>query len=185
MNDRRSLLAVAGLMALGGTSTTRADDAPNDQPNNKPKQPPLERVAPDAPLGRMLDGTELKLSDHDGKVVVVSFWASWCGYCREEFPYLDKLQRAAPERIKVVSVNTEERDVFRKISRVLAEHVQLTLTYDPSKTCQQAFEAPGSLPYTVVLKRDRSVAGIKTGWGESSLTSLVETVNAALAAGKA
>ncbi|MBW8847230.1 MAG: TlpA family protein disulfide reductase [Burkholderiales bacterium] len=176
MNDRRSLLAAAGLMALG--SIAGADDAPSD----KPKRPPLQRVAPDAPLGRMLDGTELKLSDHDGKVVVVSFWASWCPYCREEFPYLDRLQRAAPDRIKVVSVNTEERDIFRKLSRALAEHVQLTLTYDPSKVCQQAFEAPGSLPYTVVLRRDCSVAGIKTGWGESSLKSLVATVNAALAA---
>jgi thiol-disulfide isomerase/thioredoxin len=184
MNDRRRLLAAAGLMTLGSAARA-ADDAPDDKPNEKPKRPPLERVAPSAPLGRLLDGTELKLSDHDGKVVVVSFWASWCPYCREEFPYLDGLQRAAPDRVKVVSVNTEERDIFRKLSRALAEHVQLTLAYDPSKACQTAFEAPGSLPYTVVLNRDRSVAGIKTGWGKSSLTGLVETVNAALAAGKA
>ena len=181
MNDRRSLLAVAGLMALGGTSTARADDAPND----KPKRPPLERVAPDASLGRLLDGSEPKLSDYEGKVVVVSFWATWCPYCREEFPYLDGLQRAGRDRLQVVSVNTEERDIFRKVSRLLSEQVKLTLTYDPAKVSQKAFEAPGSLPYTVILRRDRSVAGIKTGWGESSLKNLVDTVNAALAAGAA
>ncbi|MEO6280989.1 TlpA disulfide reductase family protein [Roseateles sp.] len=172
--QRRGLLAWAGFAALG---SARAGDTTAD----KPKRPPLERVAPDASLGRMLDGTQLKLADYDGKVVVVSFWASWCGYCLEEFPYLDRLQRAAPAGLQVVSVNTEERDVFRKLSRGLAAHVQLTMAYDPTKTCQQAFEAPGSLPYTVVLHRDRSVAGIKSGWGEGSLKGLVETVNRALA----
>ncbi len=174
--NRRGMLAWAGATTLAGMSPAQADDAP------KAKRPPLERVAPDAPLGKVLDGKELKLSDYEGKVVVVNFWASWCGYCREEFPYLDRLQRAAADRLQVVSVNTEERDVFRKLSRALAEHVQLTLAYDPAKACQKAFEAPGSLPYTVVLHRDRSVAGIKTGWGESSLNSLVNMVNAAITA---
>lgn len=178
--NRRGLLTWAGCLAVGGA---RADEPAKPKP--KPTRPPLERVAPDAPLGRLLDGKEPRLSDYEGKVVVVNFWASWCGYCREEFPYLDRLQRAAADRLQVVSVNTEERDVFRKLSRALAEHVQLTLSYDPTQACQKAFEAPGSLPYTVVLRRDRSVAGIKTGWGESSLKSLVDTVNAALAAGPA
>lgn len=175
---RRGLLACAGLAALGAA---QAEDAPDA----KPKRPPLERVAPDAPLGRLLDGSEPRLSDYEGKVVVVSFWATWCPYCREEFPYLDGLQRAGRDRLQVVSVNTEERDVFRKVSRLLSEQVKLTLTYDPAKASQKAFEAPGSLPYTVILRRDRSVAGIKKGWGESSLKNLVETVNAALAAGAA
>ncbi|HEY9107517.1 MAG TPA: TlpA disulfide reductase family protein [Roseateles sp.] len=170
---RRGLLACAALAALGHA---RAEDAPA----GKPKLPPLERVAPDAPLGRQLDGTEHRLSDYDGKVVVVSFWASWCPYCLEEFPYLDRLQRAAPDRLQIVSVNTEEREIFRKLSRGLTKHVQLTMCYDPSETCRQAFQAPGSLPYTVVLNRDRSVAGIKSGWGEGSLKSLVATVNQAL-----
>lgn len=176
--DRRGLLAWASLAALTGSLPVHAEDAPK----SGPARPPLERVATDAPLGKVLDGKELKLSDYEGKVVVVNFWASWCGYCREEFPYLDKLQRAAADRLQVVSVNTEERDVFRKLSRALAEHVQLTLAYDPGKACQEAFKAPGSLPYTVVLRRDRSVAGIKTGWGESSLKGLVDMVNAAITA---
>lgn len=172
---RRGLLACAGLAALGAA---RADD----EAAAKPARPPLERVAPDASLGRQLDGSEPRLSDYEGRVVVVSFWATWCPYCREEFPYLDALQRAGRDRLQVVSVNTEERDVFRKVSRLLSEQVKLTLTYDPAKASRKAFEAPGSLPYTVILRRDRSVAGIKTGWGEGSLKNLVATVNAALAA---
>ncbi|CAM4054885.1 TlpA family protein disulfide reductase [Roseateles saccharophilus] len=172
---RRGLLACAGLAALGAA---RADD----EAAAKPARPPLERVAPDASLGRQLDGSEPRLSDYEGRVVVVSFWATWCPYCREEFPYLDALQRAGRDRLQVVSVNTEERDVFRKVARLLSEQVKLTLTYDPAKASRKAFEAPGSLPYSVILHRDRSVAGIKTGWGEGSLKNLVATVNAALAA---
>lgn len=179
--DRRALLAMAGWAAWGGA---RAADEQAEAKPGKPARPALTRVAPDGPLGRTLDGREPKLSDYDGKVVVVSFWASWCGYCREEFPYLDKLQRAAPDRLQVFSVNVEERDIFRKLARALAEKVSLTMTYDPSEACRRAFAAPGALPYTVVLHRDRSVAGIKTGWGERSLDALVDVVNTALVTGR-
>lgn len=177
MNDRRDLLVAAGLMALGATRVL-ADDKPDD----KPKRPLLERVAPDAPLGRTLDGAEPKLSDHAGKVVVVSFWASWCGPCREEFPYLDRLQQVGGDRLHVASVNTEERRVFVRLHRAMVDAVHVQMTYDPDKKVGAAFSAPNYLPYTVVLRRDRTVAGINTGWGQSSLTGLVDMVNAALAA---
>ena len=180
MNDelqRRGLLAWAGLTALGGAGAARADE-------DKPKPPPLERVALDASLGQMLDGTAVSLADFAGKPVVVFFWASWCPHCRRELPDMERLQLAAKERIRVVAVNCEERDVFRKLSRALSGSSKMLHTYDPKELSTQAFGKPNSVPYTLLVRADGTVAATQSGWGDDSLTYMARQVDAALAAAK-
>ena len=176
MNDemhRRGLLAWAGLAAFAGSAG--AED--------KPKPPPLERVPLDAPLGKTLDGKTVRLSDFEGIPVVVFFWASWCPHCRNELPEMERLQLAArKERVRVVGVNGEERDVFRKLHRALAEKMQMLHVYDPDQAGKKAFAAPGSVPYTVVVRADGTVAHTVSGWGEGQLDIIIRHLNAALAA---
>ena len=49
-------------------------------------------------VGKNTDGSEIKISDYKGKVVIVSFWASWCGPCRKELPVLSGIQKKLPLR---------------------------------------------------------------------------------------
>ena len=142
----------------------------------------LQQFPPDAPLGQTLDGEARRLADFAGKPVIVFFWASWCPYCRNEYPVLERLQQAAGrERLQVVAVNVEERAVFRKVHRHLAEATQLTLTYDPGEHAAKAFKKPSSLPYTLLLRADGSVAARQAGWGEGSPQFMLEQLNAVLA----
>jgi thiol-disulfide isomerase/thioredoxin len=177
LNDelqRRCLLAWAGLTALGSTAA-QANEAAR----------PQQRVAPDAPLGQTLDGKALTLADFAGKPVIVFFWASWCPHCRNELPVLERLQAAAgKERMRVIAVNVEERAVFKKVHAALSEASQMVLTYDPGEASGKAFARPPSLPYTLVVRADATVAATQRGWGESSLAFLVKHVNAELAAGR-
>lgn len=171
---RRGLLAWASLAALG-SGAVRADDA---------GKPASERVAPDAPLGQTLDGKAVTLADFAGKPVIVFFWASWCPYCRNELPVLERVQAAAgKDKLRVIAVNVEERAVFRKLHRALSEASQMMLTYDPGEVSAKAFAKPTSLPYTVVLRPDATVAATQKGWGEGSVDFLVRHVNAVLAPG--
>lgn len=178
MNDelhRRGLLAWAGLAALSGSA--RADD--------KPRPRPPERVPLDAPLGKTLDGKTVRLSDFEGMPVVVFFWASWCPVCRNELPEMEKLQLAAKkERVRVVGVNVEERDVFRKLHRMLSEKTQMLHTYDPDEAGTKAFARPPSIPYTVTVRADGTVAHTVSGWGEGQLDIIIRHLNQALAAAK-
>jgi thiol-disulfide isomerase/thioredoxin len=168
----------AGLLALSAGAVL-ADD--------KPRPPPPTRVALDASLGRTLDGKPVRLSDFEGKPVVVMFWASWCPHCRNELPQMERLQLAATsQRVRVVAVNVEERDVFRRLHRTLADRMQLLHTYDPDQSSAKAFSAPGSLPYTLVVRADGTIAKTMSGWCESGcLEDIARHVDEALAAAAA
>ena len=57
----------------------------------------INEVLPPQLLGKDRDGNEVNLAAHRGKVVIVTFWASWCGYCLKELPVLDRLPRRGRE----------------------------------------------------------------------------------------
>ena len=90
----------------------------------------LEEPAPDFALTD-LDGNEWRLSDLTGKVVVLNYWATWCGPCRTEFPYYDKLvqEYAGDDGIVFLAISTDANrtDVREFISE--AEY-EFTVLYD-------------------------------------------------------
>jgi peroxiredoxin len=66
--------------------------------------------APDFTLPR-LDGTELHLSDYQGKVVLLDFWATWCDPCREETPNFVEMQRKYGDRgLQIIGVSMDDTD---------------------------------------------------------------------------
>lgn len=169
---RLTLAAGAAWAGLGA----RAEDSKPERSRLRPgdEAPP--------PLGRRRDGTELKLDDLAGQVVVVNFWAAWCPHCRKELPVLEKLQAAGKGAVSVVAVNVEDRDAFRAIARTLAQ-TNFTLTHDADKAVRRAWRSDGSVPYTLVVDRERRVRWSQYGWSEDgSPRKLLEAVNAALAA---
>lgn len=87
--------------------------------------PPDGRVAaPDMPLA-FLDGSTARLSDLEGKVVMLNFWATWCPPCREELPHFEALHRDyADDGLAIVGVSMDQAgsDYVRKF----AEEVGIT-----------------------------------------------------------
>ena len=138
-------------------------------------------VPPDD-LGLDSHGHQVHLSDQRGKVVVISFWASWCGYCRKELPVLAGLQEAAgKDRIEVIAINTmDDRDVYVSLRRKLKD-IQLTMTRDASGSVGEAYGIH-TIPHLFIIDRQGRIAAEHSGYGEESLQAIVDEVNHQLGA---
>ncbi|MGH8211739.1 MAG: TlpA family protein disulfide reductase [Rhodanobacteraceae bacterium] len=141
-------------------------------------------MAPDN-LGNTLDGQAIHASALRGKVVVISFWATWCTYCLKELPILGGLQSLTTQRglpMQVVAVNYEEpRDVFRRTAKLLQPKLpDLLLTWDRYGRIRKSFVTGDGIPVMVLLHRDGSVAQVRVGYDESDLDDIVSEINALL-----
>jgi cytochrome c biogenesis protein CcmG/thiol:disulfide interchange protein DsbE len=111
-----SLAIPAGLLAL----ILRNDDSSSPGPAIvAPTRARIGSVAPDFVLPD-LDGKPLRLSSLRGRVVVLTFFASWCHPCEEDMPTLERAQRDNGSRIAVVGVNYQDipgdtRDFVRRL----------------------------------------------------------------------
>ncbi|MBZ5632981.1 MAG: TlpA family protein disulfide reductase [Acidobacteriia bacterium] len=64
---------------------------------------------PDVEFKLVSDGSSHRLQEYKGRVVVINFWATWCGPCREELPALNRLQQSYRDRGVVVLTLSDER----------------------------------------------------------------------------
>lgn len=132
------------------TPTTTLSEA-TTMPSPEPTEPPM---VPDFTL-ESSDGQEISLSDYEGKVVVLNFWASWCGFCLEEMPDFQKLQDEIEDSEEVVLLMLNQTDGQRetreKADAYLADHDHRFLNlYDPGEVGYGIFGLMG-LPATVVI----------------------------------
>lgn len=128
-------------------------------------------------VGKTIDGTEIRVSDFKGKVVIVSFWASWCGPCMKELPVLSGIQKSATtEKLQVIAINYgESRQMFRKIAKALPD-TNMKLVSDINQKTGKKYGVEG-IPHMVIIDAEGKVAAVHIGYGEASLPALVDEIN--------
>ncbi len=137
--------------------------------------------SPPAKLGVDRNGDPAETAKFGGKVLVVTFWATWCGPCMKELPMLDGIQRVAgKDKLQVVAVNIEDGERFRKIARALSS-LNVTITNDYLKEASEAFGVKG-IPHCAIIGRDGKIINVHRGYSEDALDSIIAEINEALAA---
>jgi peroxiredoxin len=136
---------------------------------------------PPPDLGTNMEGDRVQLTAFAGKAVVLTFWATWCPYCLKELPVLENVQnKAGKDRLQVIAVNTEERDVFRRASRIMRSAMTLELVSDASGQAADAYGVK-ALPHMVIIGRDGRIVRVYKGYSEKRLDDIVADINQALA----
>jgi len=118
--------------------------------------------APDFTL-KSRGGENLKLSEFRGEVVMINFWASWCGPCRKEMPLLDQLyRRYHPMGFTILGVNVEEDsgDALRLLKEI---PVTFPILFDRDNKVSEAYELV-AMPSTVMVDRDGNMRFVHLGY---------------------
>src|SRR5882672_4956527 len=108
-----------------------------------------------------------------GKVVLLEFWTTWCGYCLEEAPLVDKMnEEYGAKGLIVLTINVGESK--KTVKKYLEQHPRKSRIVLTDDTNLAAMFAAKSYPIYVVIDREGNVAGKQDGAaGESSLRDLV------------
>ena len=174
----RKVLGLCVVLALCAALPAAAEEKARDYPALAVGAVPFDE------LGKDIDGNKVTISEHHGKVVIVSFWASWCGPCRKELPILANVaKKVGPEHLKVISINyRDEPKPFRIIADAL-KTLPITILRDANGKAARKFDVRG-VPRMIIIDRDGKVAADHTGYGEGSVEEIVEELNRVLQAGQ-
>lgn len=145
---------------------------------NKAVQPKPGDIPPDS-LGVDRKGNPVTISQHRGKVVVVTFWASWCPPCRRELPMLAHVQSiVGREHMEVVAINVKEsrRDFLRVIRA--NKGIELTYVHDLGVVSDQY--GVSGLPNMFIIDREGRVAHVHRGYSEAVFERFIEEIMALL-----
>lgn len=105
------------------------------------------------------DGKSINLKDIDSKIYIMNFWATWCGPCKEEMPYLDEIQTLSG--IAVVPVNLEAKNP-KKTEKFFDDLniKNLSIFFDNDMKLVKLFKLRG-VPTTIILnKNEEEIARI-------------------------
>src|SRR5947209_396223 len=103
-----------------------------------------------------LDGKELSLDAYKGKVVLLNFWATWCGPCRAEIPSLIRMQEAYKDRLQIIGMDVDDDNDERLRAFVKNQGINYPVSMT-SHAVRLAYGGIAALPTVFVINRDSKV----------------------------
>ena len=120
------------------------------------------QAAPDFAL-KSSTGENLRLSEYRGDVVMINFWATWCGPCRQEMPLLDELYTRY-ERVGFNLLGVNIDDDSRRAMRMIDElGVNFPVLFDSRKEVSRLYEVE-AMPVTILVDREGNVRYVHHGY---------------------
>lgn len=187
--NRKSWLSMFSVAAVLVTATMIAFAAPPKKGDpagtgggeKKADTRSLEgKAAPDFTFNTV-DGKEVKLSSEKGNVVLVDYWATWCGPCVKGLPHINELANnkdLAAKGLKVWAVNSKEGE--DKVKPFLEKHnLNMTIPMDTEGEFGKSYLVRG-IPTTIVVGRDGNIAKVFVGFGPGQEEAIKAAVEEAL-----
>ncbi len=124
----------------------------------------------------LLDGTTFKLSEHSNQVVVLDFWATWCGPCLLALPgYIDATSKFDTDKVIFIAVNL--REASQKVREFLErEELSPAVALDSDGEVAARFGVSG-IPHTVIISPGGTIEKINVGYSPTAAQAMQETIS--------
>ena len=124
-----------------------------------------------------VDDNPVSLSDFDGQVIVLNFFATWCGPCQTEMPQLDNniWQVYQDQGVMVLGIDLQE-DLGQVKLFAVNNSISFRLAIDPTGDVFRAYaggDAVENVPYNVVIDKEKHIRYSQTGYNENEMIVLI------------
>lgn len=131
--------------------------------------------------GTTLSGEKIILSELRGKVVILDFWASWCGPCRMEMPFLinlyNKFDEAKNKQFEIIAINLDEHsEDMQKFVKALKTAIPFPVIPDPKGKLPELYQVKG-MPTTVFIDKQGLIRFRHTGFTDEHRAQYVRELN--------
>ena len=139
----------------------------------------IAQPAPDFSL-KSLSGENLRLSEYRGEIVLVNFWASWCGPCREQMEVLSDLHAEFHDQgLNILSVSIDRKS--RRATNLLEKlQPEFPVLLDDRKTVSRLYDL-GDMPFTMLVDHSGAVRAVYTGFKNEDVQAYQTQIAALMA----
>ena len=142
------IFVVVGLFTIG-TSSVEAQEAPDFTLTDT-------------------EGEKVSLSDYKGKVIILNFWATWCGPCKMEIPSFIELQEKYRDDLVILGVSLDRNGPQVVVPFVKKNEINYPIVYGNGQVVQ-AYGGVRGIPTTFVIDRDFNIQRKYVGYREHSV----------------
>ncbi|MCF7796551.1 MAG: TlpA family protein disulfide reductase [Lentisphaeria bacterium] len=144
-----SVIAVIGVFAILGTTTSSAQTAPDFS-------------LPD------INGKAVSLSEFEGKIVIVDFWATWCGPCKMEIPGFVKLQEKYKDDLVIIGISLDQNGPKAVVPFAQEYKINYPVVYGNGEVVK-AYGGVNGIPTTFVIDRKGNIQRKYVGYRADSV----------------
>jgi peroxiredoxin len=131
---------------------------------------------------RDINGKQVSLEDYKGQVVLVNFWATWCGPCQVEMPHLQKMYVDLQDKgFVVLSISADNaRDASKVKPLIKRNRYTFPVLLDKDSSVLNQYNPESVLPYNVLIGQDGNIVWQKASYAPGEEVELREIVEKAL-----